>query len=201
MTFASLNAFGVWLDAFETPVVLLEGTRALPEAAAPRLAALAERLARRCPSARFRTGNAPGSDTAFAEGVARVDASRLEYVVPYPTHRSRYRASGSGLMAVTDVGDDRLDDLLQLTREASPQYGAFRPSMLDESANPKARASARLLLRDTLKVTGDETWPAPVAGLFYVNPDRPTTGGTAHTMRVCEERGIPTLTQAVWGYW
>ncbi|MCA0269286.1 MAG: hypothetical protein LCH53_08725 [Bacteroidetes bacterium] len=201
MNFATLDAFTAWLNAIATPVVLLEGTRGLSPENAPRLTDLAERLARMSPAARFRTGNAPGSDSAFAEGVARVDASRLEYVVPYPSHRSRYRAPGSRLVALAEVEDGQLADLLQLTREASPQYGSFRTEMLDGSANPKTRATARLLLRDTLKVTGNSTWAVPVAGFFYVNPARPTTGGTAHTMRVCQVRGIPVYTQAVWGRW
>lgn len=43
--------------------------------------------ARRYPAAVFRTRNASGVDEAFAEGVARVDAARLEYVLPYAAMR------------------------------------------------------------------------------------------------------------------
>ena len=58
-------------------VVLIEGTRKLPTEDRPRLVEFAKELARLLPQLMFRTGNAPGADEAFAEGVRNVDPSRL----------------------------------------------------------------------------------------------------------------------------
>ena len=69
------------------PVLLLEGTRELPAHQVPHLTSLAAQLASAFRHARFRTGNAKGSDEAFAAGVAAVDAGRLEYVLPHLGHR------------------------------------------------------------------------------------------------------------------
>lgn len=194
------DAFLSRLRGLPAPVVLLEGTRALAPDVAPRLVALAERLARALPHARFRTGNAPGSDTAFAEGVGRVDAARLLHVLPHAGHRARHRPQDVPTAAVTEVTDDTLGTLLTVTREASPQYG-FSPGVLAETAHPRPRATARLLLRDTLKVVGTDGMPPADIGLFYVNPADPLGGGTGHTMRVCHARGVPVLTQDVWFGW
>lgn len=65
------------------PAILLEGHRTVPAEVAPLLLELGWILAVRWPSARFWSGNAPGSDTFFAEGVVSVDPARLEYVAPY----------------------------------------------------------------------------------------------------------------------
>ena len=85
------------------PVVLVEGTRDLPDAQRPRLTAFAERLATAFPLLRFRTGNAEGSDEAFAEGVCRVDPKRLEYVVPHDRMRQTRRHPASYHVSLGDV--------------------------------------------------------------------------------------------------
>jgi hypothetical protein len=86
-----LTAIRVALQEHERPIVLLEGTRDLPDANRPQLVVLAALLAREFPKAIFRTGSANGWDEAFAHGVAQVDAARLEYAVPYATHRAGVR--------------------------------------------------------------------------------------------------------------
>jgi len=56
------------------------------------------------------------------------------------------------------------------------------------------------LLRDALKVTGLERLnfaPAEI-GIFYIDPEKPTGGGTGHTIRMCELRNIPVFTQNKW---
>lgn len=64
------------------PVILVEGVRALPEADRAIVVACGVWLARTFPHAVFRTGNADGTDTAFAEGIVQVDPTRLQYVLP-----------------------------------------------------------------------------------------------------------------------
>ncbi|MBL8520216.1 MAG: hypothetical protein JNK75_06045, partial [Betaproteobacteria bacterium] len=92
MNFADFSAR---VSSASSAVVLLEGTRELPEGDAPALTALAAHLARTFPHARFRTGNAKGSDEAFAAGVACVDARRIEFVLPYTGHRAGQRPAAS----------------------------------------------------------------------------------------------------------
>ena len=66
-------------------------------------------------------------------------------------------------------------------------------SAAPESRKTAAGGKAAYLLRDTLKVVGSTTMnlePA-VLGIFRVNPVDPRGGGTGHTIKVCELRGVP----------
>lgn len=45
------------------------------------------------------------------------------------------------------------------------------------------------------------TFPRPVAALFYVNFSDPEAGGTGHTIRVCRREGVPCIFQDSWGNW
>ena len=116
----------------------------------------------------------PTTDTAFWSGPQAVRALSLD-----------------------DIEDDT--DLGRLTLVASPIYEKlFASRAINASA-----AKVRDLLRDTLKITGDEKSgfaPATV-GLFWVNPAKTTTGGTAHTIRVCQKWGVPLWTQDKWQSW
>ena len=189
------------LSAADSPVVLLEGTRELPEDLAPRLTQLAAHLASTFPHASFRTGNAKGSDEAFAAGVASVDPARLEFVLPYATHRSSQRPAASAATAIDDIPSDRVQDVVDATLAASPQYQRVAVNYRQRKIHPRQRASAQLILRDTLKVTGGESLKPPVAGIFFVHAAEPDRGGTGHTIRVCRSQGVPVITQADWLGW
>ena len=195
------SEFARLISAADAPVVLLEGTRALPAAQAPHLTALASHLARRFPHARFRTGNAKGSDEAFAAGVAAVDSSRLEFVLPYATHRSRRRPADSAATAMDDIPSARVQEVVDATLEASPQYRRVAVNYRQRRTHPRQRATAQLILRDTLKVTGSESLLPPIAGIFFVHAAEPERGGTGHTMRVCRAHGVPVITQSQWLEW
>jgi hypothetical protein len=198
MTFAELSKL---LSGTESPVVLLEGTRELPAHRAATLTALAAHLAHAFEHARFRTGNAKGSDAAFAAGVASVDPSRLEFVLPYATHRSRERPTESPTAAMDDVSSERMQEVVDATLAVSPQYERVAVNYRERKTHPRQRATARLILRDTLKVTGTDTMPPPVAGIFYVHASDPGRGGTGHTMRVCRAHGVPVINQFQWLEW
>ena len=191
------SEFSQTVAAQARPVILLEGTRSLGLAAQPQVESFAAQLARQFPTAIFRSGNAPGSDQAFARGVASVDVSRLEIVVPYERHRLAERPAGVRALSLDDIEDD--SQLSQLTLAASPIYQSlFGARSINASA-----AKIKYLLRDTLKITGDDqTGFAPAtAGLFWINTLKPQSGGTAHTMRVCEKMGLPVWTQEKWQSW
>jgi hypothetical protein len=194
-------AFIELLSSADAPVVLLEGTRELPEGLAPQLTGFAEHLARSFPHARFRTGNAAGSDEAFAAGVAGVDPSRLEFILPYATHRSSRLPAASSSTAIDDLPSNSVQEVLDATLAASPQYLRVAVNYRGGKTHPRQRATAQLILRDTLKVTGTHTLAPPVAGIFFANPANHDRGGTGHTMRVCRTLGVPVITQADWLDW
>ena len=188
------------LGKVETPVILLEGTRALPERNEVKLVAVARRLAEAYPRARFRTGNAEGADAAFARGVAAVDPARLEYVLPYGGHRKKALATKSYQITLTDLPKVAEERAARDTAEASPAYGSM---LAKREKVPSVGAKARYLLRDTLKVTGapENGLPPATVGLFYVNAAYPMKGGTGHTIRVCRRQGVPAAFQEDWMGW
>jgi hypothetical protein len=198
MTHAEFSAL---VSGLTSPVVLLEGTRDLAADQVPLLTELAARLAREFPDVRFRTGNAKGSDEAFAAGVASVDANRLEFVLPYAGHRSKQRPAESVANSIDDLPMKDVQDVVDATVAASPQYERVAVNYRTRKTHPRQKATAQLILRDTLKVTGTEDMPPPVAGIFQINTDNPDRGGTGHTMRVCRAQGVPVIIQENWMEW
>ena len=200
-TIEDVEDLGLLIDAADSPTVLLEGTRSLPNAEREELVRLAQLLARRYPAARFRTGNASGADEAFAEGVAVVDPTRLEYVLPTAGMRRKSRVPGAYAMSLRDVPEIR--GVAQWTNRATPRNERLVDRYLDDGGRSRLSAKAAYLLRDTVKVVGSTTLalPAATAGVFYANPSDPMKGGTGHTIRVCRDHGVPVVLADVWRGW
>ena len=196
----SLEVFSGLVAGYARPVILLEGTRALPECDEPRLVAFARQLASLFPHARFRTGNASGSDEAFAEGVCSVDAHRLEYILPHQSMRASSRNKLSPSLSLDEIGEDEEELLALETVTASPKYKSLIGGRKKHSA---LKVKANYLLRDTLKIMGCEAkgfQPAHI-GIFYINTQDAAKGGTGHTIRVCQNKGVAAVTQDVWLDW
>ncbi|MBK7851757.1 MAG: hypothetical protein IPJ66_11685 [Bacteroidetes bacterium] len=70
------------LDLTQQPVILLEGTRKLANEQFGKLVLFGEFIAKKFPHVRFRSGNASGSDDAFAQGVRKVAPDRMQIVLP-----------------------------------------------------------------------------------------------------------------------
>ncbi len=177
------------------PVILLEGMRALPDSDREQLVSLGSMLAGRFANARFRTGNATGTDEAFAAGVADVDVSRLEYVLPYAGHRKKMLVAGAATLVFEEV-----PGAVESTLKASPDY----KSLMDKrNVVPRLGAKAKYILRDTVKVTGvpEQGFTPATIGLFYADPSDPMNGGTGHTIRVCRHYGVPDILQRDWLNW
>lgn len=178
-------------------IILLEGTRKVLAADESALREIATKLARRYPYAIFRTGNASGSDELFAEGVTSVDPGRLQYVLPYASHRKSKRNPVSYAIALSDLSGVHEDDVAWHTKQATPA----NERVIDKRNEvPQLKSKARYLMRDTLKVLGspeNELAPATL-GIFYVNPASPEGGGTGHTIRVCRQHNVPVFTQDDW---
>jgi hypothetical protein len=188
------------VSASQRPVILLEGTRALPEHDCATLTELGRALAEKYPHARFRTGNAEGADEAFAEGVKAVDPSRLEYILPYARHRKEKVDASSYQLSLAEVPHAAETRAVYHTAQASPEYA----TMIEKRhLVPLLRAKSRYILRDTVKVIGaaEASLAAATAGIFYINAAELAKGGTGHTMRVCRNHAVPVVTQAEWMTW
>ncbi len=180
-------------------VILLEGRRSITEADAAQARDLGSRLARCFPSLRFRSGNAQGSDEAFSEGVASIDASRLQIVAPYASHRKAARYSDATYDSPESLTRDQEEDIVHTTIQATP-----RNKGLVEKRGRKGAigAKAAYLIRDTMKVVGHSSeFPTPVFALFYVDLNDPLAGGTGHTVRVCQHEQVPYVFQDSWMQW
>jgi hypothetical protein len=185
------------------PVLLVEGIRALPDADRPLVVRAGQFLARRLPGAAFRSGNAVGTDAAFSLGVTAVDPRRMEYVITHPGMGRNRRHPGGRSVALEQVPKVADGPVGDYTVRSDAGLKGLVEAYRSRGRSGPLGARAAYLLRDTLKVVGSEEADlAPAtAGLFYVNESDPLTGGTGHTVRVCLERGVPVVFQAVWRCW
>lgn len=179
-------------------ICLLEGKRIVKPEDVPKLVAIGKWLATNTKYIKFRSGNAQGADQFFSEGVASVAPERLEVISPYRSHRK------TKLLTDQVYGLDEIDlveepELVYRTKES---HNAHR--LIDryvEGSRDRNAMKAAYLLRDTVKVTGTSTIPPATVALFYDDLEKPRSGGTGHTMQVCENLGIPFYNQEVWMKW
>jgi hypothetical protein len=188
------------IESSEHPVILVEGTRSLPESDIELLASFTKKLANKYPDIKFRTGNADGSDSAFAKGVCEVDATKLEYILPYAGHRKKHLHKDSYHVALNEIPPCKQEETVGDSLQASPKY----KNLMDKrKVVPRLKAQANYILRDTLKVVGAEELKLKTAtvGIFYVNSEDSMKGGTGHTIRVCRDKKIPVAFQEEWMKW
>lgn len=210
----SLEGLGRAFARTKHPVILLEGTRRLPEFDIPLLHQLGQLLAKLFPNVLFRSGNAEGSDTVFAEAVAAIDPARIEHVLPFSGMGMSRRHPDSPSYALEQLPKVAGGRLAEYTVQASPGTRRLVDAHCGILKSPHLAAKASYLIRDTLKVVGaDEAGLAPAtAGIFYVSDDDPLsalsdpfdrhrTGGTWHTIRVCVQHGVPVVLQHIWKGW
>jgi len=179
------------------PVVLIEGRRALPDGVAEQLQKTGEWLAETYPNATFRSGNADGSDTAFAAGVVSVDPARMQYVLPSPNMGKKRRHPDSPFWSLADLSQDELEHLCDLSIAATPKSERLAAAACGRIQSGPLAGKGRYLLRDTLKATGSpalDLAPASLA-LFYVDLSDLEAGGTGHTIRVCRHEDVPVVFQ------
>jgi hypothetical protein len=156
-------------------------------------------LARHFPRLRFRSGNAAGSDDAFAEAIARVDPRRLQVVVPYPSHRHGLRYEQALYDSPESLSPSQEAAIADKTASATP---ANRRLIEKRKHSGPLAAKAAYLIRDTMKAAGhSDQFPKPICAFFVVNPDDPMAGGTGHTIRVCQQEGVPAVFQNCWQQW
>lgn len=191
--------FAALLSTASDPVILIEGRRSIPETSARSAQRVASLLARHFPQLRFRSGNATGTDEAFAAGIIATAPERLEIIAPYASHRQRDRHPLVHYDSPESLVPDALADIQTLTIAASPTN---RGLMKCYGLGGRAAAQAACLIRDTMKVSGiPGKLTSPVAALFWVDPAHPEAGGTGHTIRACRLKGIPVVFQSDWENW
>ena len=193
----TLNEFISNFDT-ENSIVLLEGKRNVLPEDQEKLFALGKLLATRTTKMIFRSGNADGSDQFFSDGVTAVDHKRLQVIVPYTGHRQKTNKAYNTIS---------LDDIkIASDREVVMQSKNNKKTekLIDKFVagdKNKFTIKAAYIIRDTIKVIGTDEIGAASFGIFYDDLENPMTGGTGHTMNVCEQNNIPLIDQRVWFNW
>jgi hypothetical protein len=183
----------------DNAVVLLEGKREVPPQDVDKLIAFGRFLAENTQHIRFRSGNAAGADFYFSQGVAEIDRNRLEIVVPQTEHRKKFVLTDH-IISLESIDFKNNTELVELSKRNVKTRHLIDGYVAGKRDKFYLKAAA-YILRDTLKVTGTaEIFPA-VFGFFYDNLEKPKTGGTGHTIDICEQKNIPAINQTVWFNW
>lgn len=190
------------LSTIKAPVVLLEGKRKVMEGDRNKLVRLGEKLAHDLPDCAFRSGNADGADTLFAEGVAGINPCRIQHVVPYKSHKPKNIRPGSQVISVEEMMLAGDSELIRIAKAAGSQNKGLIDFFFSDKKTA-LRQKALYLIRDALKVTGLEDAGVKRAdfGLFYDDLEKPMSGGTGFTMKVCESCNVPFINQEVFFTW
>ncbi len=182
----------------EKTIVLLEGKRQVLDSDRLKLIRLGSLLSTRMPLAHFRSGNAPGSDDLFKEGVIAISPARFHVIVPNSGHGKRRR---EGITSYS------LDEM-QLTDEDPVIYEARKYEKTKNlvgrylsGVRDKTTHYVSPIIRDAVKVIGHGEIPPATVALFYDDLSNPEEGGTGFTMKTCRSNGIPLFNQVVWMNW
>lgn len=182
----------------ENTIVLLEGKRKVSEQDQQKLIKLGHILALQTKHIIFRSGNAEGADQLFSEGVVSVDKKRLQVITPYSTHRKN-----------KNVADETISlNELNLATEPEVVYQSKRNKktshLVDQFAAGKINRitiKAAYIIRDTVKVIGTQSIQRADFAVFYDDLSKPMTGGTGHTMDICQQNNVPFVDQHTWFNW
>jgi hypothetical protein len=124
------------------------------------------------------TGNAKGSDQAFAHGANCVNPNKVHLYLPWLGYEPKAILGGNVLHFAHEAGRD----LVLLAERCHPNWKALPQSIRN------------LMIRNTMIVIG--------ASMVLANPNRKKEGygGTGHGMRVAVELGIPVwlVTEHTW---
>jgi len=182
----------------DNSIVLLEGKRKVLEADKKKLVSLGELLASTTSKMIFRSGNADGSDQLFSVGVSLIDNKRLQVITPYTDHRKKTN------LAYDTISLDEINVAAEPEVVYQSKSNKKTEKLVDQyisGARDRYSIKAAYIIRDTIKAIGtDEIKPATF-GIFYDDLEIPMSGGTGHTMNVCEQNNIPIIDQKVWFKW
>lgn len=183
----------------ENSIILLEGKRNVVESDKEKLIQFGMFLALNLPKAKFRSGNAAGADFYFSKGVLEVAPERLQVITPYDSHRQKENN------AYETISLDQIDLLKEPEVIYQSKNNKKTKSLIDKYVNgtrDRFAIKAAYIIRDTVNVTGTNSGIPPVNFAFFYDDElNPKTGGTGHTMEVCEINKVPYLTQSAWSKW
>ncbi|MBX3043991.1 MAG: hypothetical protein KIT33_08240 [Candidatus Kapabacteria bacterium] len=183
----------------EGTIVLLEGKRAVTEKDKVKLISLSKLLAMNSRHIKFRSGNASGADNYFSKGFSGKNSSRFEVIVPYHGHRS-YDSAGFDIINIEDIPLTAESTLVVQSKENRRNLRIFDAYIAGERNSMAYKAA--YLLRDTLKVIGHSpNIPPADFAIFYDDLLNPKSGGTGHTMVICERNKVPHIDQKTWFNW
>ena len=193
----TLNEFIEELDK-PNSIVLLEGKRNVLEADKEKLIALGRLLASKTKRILFRSGNADGSDQLFSDGVTSVDNKRLQVITPYSGHRKKTNKAFDTI-SLEDINIAAEPEVVYQSKSNKKTEKLIDKFVLGDKNRFTIKAA--YIIRDTVKAIGtDEIKPATF-GIFYDDLDKPKSGGTGHTMNVCEQNNIRIIDQKTWFKW
>lgn len=183
---------------FKNSVILLEGKRDVLEEDKSKLFSLGKLLATQSSQMTFRSGNAEGADHFFSEGVASIDPGRLEVIIPYTGHRKKSnKASNSIALDNINIIDE--PEVIYQSKKNKKTV-----NLIDQFVSGKKdrfTLKAAYIIRDTIKAIGTKEIKPADFGIFYDNLNDPRSGGTGHTMNICEINGIQIIDQKIWFEW
>jgi hypothetical protein len=187
----------------EGSIVLLEGKREVLENDKKRLVEIGRLLAASTTHCIFRSGNAGGADAFFKEGVISVDPKRFQAIVPFNEHMKSVQEE-SGLyqrISLEEINLAKEPQILYESKRNKQQKGLVES--YEKGVDPKNSAKGAYIVRDTVKVTGAPSQGISPAhfGIFYDDLRKPKSGGTGHTMIVCDNQLVPYVDQRIWGKW
>lgn len=177
-------------------IILLEGKRNVLESDKEKLIQLGSLLASCLPLATFRSGNADGADLYFSKGVLKIAPDRLQVITPYDNHRQKTNNASE------TISLDQIDLLNEPEVVNQSKRNKKTKLLIDKyvgGAKDRFSIKAAYIIRDTVKVTGTKSGIPPIDfAFFYDDEEKPKTGGTGHTMEICEINKVPYFTQKDW---
>lgn len=196
----TLNQFIELYDK-EGSIILLEGKRNVAEDDKIKLYELGSLLVRNTQFMTFRSGNAAGADEYFFKGAATIDTSRIENILPYIDFNKRLNKFK--FVSLEDIDLSNEINIIEKSKENKKMIKLI-DQYLSGNIN-RLTLKASFIIRDTIKVTGTENQKSNIHkatfGLFYDDLAIPKSGGTGHTMKVCEIENVPYITQTTWMNW
>jgi hypothetical protein len=192
----TLHQFIIKYD-FEDSIVLLEGKRNVDAADIAELIQIGELLASKTKHIKFRSGNAEGSDFYFSEGVIKVNPERLEVITPYSGHRKE-KNNAYKTFPLDEI--NLLQEPEVIYQSKTNRTGKFIDEFVAGKKNHLTMKAA-YIIRDTIKVTGTKMIRRANFGLFYDDLENSRSGGTGHTMNICEINNVDYVDQRTWMKW
>lgn len=182
----------------DNSIILLEGKRKVLNNDSDILYELGKLVASCSKKMIFRSGNAKGADEYFSAGVASVDKTRLQLIIPYAGHRKNYNYAGESI-SMDEIDLVKEPEVIYQTKLNHRNRNLIEA--FSEGKSNRITVKARYLIRDTVKVIGTSRISGASFGIFYDDPENPFSGGTGHTMLVCKNNKIPFIDQRTWFKW